>query len=261
MMPALAGISRMPYPVFLAFNALGGIAWGVGFALLGYFAGGAYQRIEKQVGTGAAIAVAVIVVAALVVWHVRRRRADRAEESAAERATEGTAPVQQPSATVPAAERPSGPAGPATADRAAGDCPAAPAEPSATQGPPAEQPTGAGPAVRAEKAVGPEPTAEQRDTQKPPPNSRPPGRGGGPTEQAARPEPPAELLAGADGRTRRRRSPGRAAAAAPLHSRLTSTPFAGLGPRVTATKATSPPGTAFSGVRACAGLRTGSRTR
>ncbi|MEE4546583.1 DedA family protein [Streptomyces sp. V4-01] len=74
MMPALAGISRMPYRTFLLFNAAGGIVWGTGFTLLGYFAGSAYQKVERTAGTAVAVVVAVIVVAAFVVWHVRRRR-------------------------------------------------------------------------------------------------------------------------------------------------------------------------------------------
>jgi membrane-associated protein len=74
LMPALAGISRMRYRTFLLFNALGGLIWGVGFTLLGYFAGSAYQKVEKTAGTAVAVTVAVVVVAAVVVWHVRRRR-------------------------------------------------------------------------------------------------------------------------------------------------------------------------------------------
>ena len=74
MMPALAGISRMPYRRFLLFNALGGLCWGVGFTLLGYFAGNAYSRIEAQVGRAFAIFIGALVVVGLVVWHFRRRR-------------------------------------------------------------------------------------------------------------------------------------------------------------------------------------------
>jgi membrane protein DedA with SNARE-associated domain len=74
MMPALAGISRMPYRRFLPFNALGGLAWGIGFTLLGYFAGSAYTRVEHQVGRVIAVLLAAVVIAALIAWHVRRRR-------------------------------------------------------------------------------------------------------------------------------------------------------------------------------------------
>ena len=77
LMPALAGMSRMPYRTFLLFNALGGLVWGVGFTLVGYFAGTAYKQVEKTAGTAVAIVVAVIVVAAAVVWEVRRHRAGR----------------------------------------------------------------------------------------------------------------------------------------------------------------------------------------
>lgn len=74
-MPALAGISRMPYRRFLVWNAIGGTVWGVGFVLLGYLAGNSWDTVASQVGTWAAVAVAVLVVLALVVWHVRSRRA------------------------------------------------------------------------------------------------------------------------------------------------------------------------------------------
>lgn len=76
-MPALAGLSHMPHHVFLLFNAAGGLVWGVGFALLGYFAGNAYGRIEHEAGQAVAIAVAAAVVVAVVVWRMRRRRAQR----------------------------------------------------------------------------------------------------------------------------------------------------------------------------------------
>ena len=76
-MPALAGTARMPYRRFLAFNAAGGLLWSITVVLVGYFAGESYARIEKLVGRGAAIVIAAVVVIALVVWQVRRRRAER----------------------------------------------------------------------------------------------------------------------------------------------------------------------------------------
>lgn len=81
MMPALAGTARMPYPRFLAFNAAGGVVWGTGVVLVGYLAGNSYQTVEKTVGRSFAIAVAVIAVSALIVWRVRRQRAEAALES------------------------------------------------------------------------------------------------------------------------------------------------------------------------------------
>ncbi len=72
-MPALAGVSRMPYPRFLAFNAAGGLVWGVGVALLGYFAGASYARVETALGRGSAILLGIILVGGLLVWHRHRR--------------------------------------------------------------------------------------------------------------------------------------------------------------------------------------------
>jgi membrane protein DedA with SNARE-associated domain len=83
-MPALAGTSGMRYRVFLPWNAVGGTAWGTAAVLGGYLAGQSYQRVEKWLGTGAAVVVGVIVLTAIVVWVVRRRRAERREEQDAD---------------------------------------------------------------------------------------------------------------------------------------------------------------------------------
>ncbi|MGT2463845.1 DedA family protein [Sinomonas atrocyanea] len=80
MMPALAGASRMPYPRFLAFNALGGAVWGTGFAVLGYIAGASYEVVAKAAGRDIAAVVGVVAVIAIVVWRVRKARADRRDE-------------------------------------------------------------------------------------------------------------------------------------------------------------------------------------
>ena len=76
-MPALAGTARMPYPKFLAYNAAGGLAWGVAVVLAGYFAGASYTRVEKALGPGAAVVVAVVALVGLGVWRVRVHRAER----------------------------------------------------------------------------------------------------------------------------------------------------------------------------------------
>jgi membrane-associated protein len=73
-MPALAGLSHMPYGRFLAWNAAGGMVWGVGVVLLGYFAGASYTRVEHLLGRGSAVLLGVLIVAGLVLWHRQRRR-------------------------------------------------------------------------------------------------------------------------------------------------------------------------------------------
>ncbi|WP_196804176.1 DedA family protein [Marmoricola sp. URHB0036] len=78
MMPGIAGLSRMRYPVFLLWNAIGGITWGITFCLVGYFAGASYEKIASTIGKGAAVLLAVLVITGLVVWRRRsKRREDR----------------------------------------------------------------------------------------------------------------------------------------------------------------------------------------
>lgn len=77
LMPALAGTARMSYRTFLLYNVVSGIVWGIGYCLLGYAAGSAYAVIERRVGTGVAIALAVVVVAGMAIWAVRRHRRSR----------------------------------------------------------------------------------------------------------------------------------------------------------------------------------------
>ena len=80
-MPALAGTARMPYRKFLPYNAAGGLLWGAGFVLLGYVAGNSYAKVEKAVGRGAALAVLALVLAALLIWRVRKHQAERRSDS------------------------------------------------------------------------------------------------------------------------------------------------------------------------------------
>jgi membrane protein DedA with SNARE-associated domain len=80
-MPFLAGTARMRYLRFLAWNAAGGLAWGVAVVLLGYAAGASYAQVEKVVGRDAAAVVAVLVAVAVVVWRVRRHRAEVRDSS------------------------------------------------------------------------------------------------------------------------------------------------------------------------------------
>ena len=82
-MPGIAGLSRMRYPTFLWWNALGGITWGVTFCLVGYYAGASYERVASGIGTVGAVVVGVLVVALVVVWRVRRHRSERGDEDEA----------------------------------------------------------------------------------------------------------------------------------------------------------------------------------
>jgi membrane-associated protein len=79
-MPGLAGLSNMRYRTFLFWNALGGLVWGVGFSLVGFFAGASYESVAKQIGRGSALVIGALVIAVVAVWLVRRRRSEAAEE-------------------------------------------------------------------------------------------------------------------------------------------------------------------------------------
>jgi membrane-associated protein len=80
-MPGIAGVSRMPYRVFLFWNALGGIAWGITFSLVGYFAGASYEKVASTIGKSSAVVLALLVIGVFVALHVRRRRREAAEDS------------------------------------------------------------------------------------------------------------------------------------------------------------------------------------
>jgi membrane-associated protein len=77
LMPAAAGAAGVRYRTFSIHNVLGGVIWGAGYSLLGYLAGSAYSVVAGRVGTGLAVIIAVIVLAAIAVWLVRRHRAGR----------------------------------------------------------------------------------------------------------------------------------------------------------------------------------------
>lgn len=80
-MPGLAGMSKLEYRRFLVANAAGGLVWGVGFTLLGYFAGTALTKVEKY-ASWAGIALVVLVVCAFLGVHVVTKRRERSLELA-----------------------------------------------------------------------------------------------------------------------------------------------------------------------------------
>jgi membrane protein DedA with SNARE-associated domain len=77
-MPALAGVAHMPYRRFLAYNAAGGLVWGVGAVMVGFLAGHSYQHVASALGQWAAIALGVLLVAAVIAWRVRKHKHDHA---------------------------------------------------------------------------------------------------------------------------------------------------------------------------------------
>ncbi len=76
-MPALAGLSHMPYRRFLAFNMAGGTIWGAAVVLAGYFAGNAYLTAAKTLGPTMTTTVLAVLTAAAAAWHLRKRATTR----------------------------------------------------------------------------------------------------------------------------------------------------------------------------------------
>jgi membrane-associated protein len=77
LVPGLAGMSGMRYRTFLAYNAAGGIVWGITFVLIGYGAGTSYAAVAKTVGVYSLAILAAVVVGVVVTVVIRRRRAHR----------------------------------------------------------------------------------------------------------------------------------------------------------------------------------------
>jgi membrane protein DedA with SNARE-associated domain len=73
----LAGINDMRFLTFFAWNALGGITWGLTYGLVGYFGGTAFTGVLESAGLAAAIVLAVAVLGGFVLVRVRERRAGR----------------------------------------------------------------------------------------------------------------------------------------------------------------------------------------
>lgn len=92
--PGLAGLSRMRYRRFFAFNALGGLVWGVGAALLGYFAGSSFLQVAQWMGRSGAIIVGVLVVVGILLWRRSRSRRHAEPQVVAEPSTRERSPGQ-----------------------------------------------------------------------------------------------------------------------------------------------------------------------
>ena len=76
--PVVAGSSHMPYGAFALWSAAGCLAWGVTFALLGYFFGESWELIERYLGrVGLITSISGLTLIALYIFITRRRRRRR----------------------------------------------------------------------------------------------------------------------------------------------------------------------------------------
>jgi membrane protein DedA with SNARE-associated domain len=73
--PAAAGVSKMPYRRFLPWSIAGGVLWGTGSAMLGYVAGGNFERVVKWMGRAGLILFGAVVLGGLGVFlYLKLRR-------------------------------------------------------------------------------------------------------------------------------------------------------------------------------------------
>ena len=73
--PIVAGVSKMHYQTFVKFNVIGGIVWGMGFPLLGYWLGSSFPWI----GDNMEVAILLIVflsLAPVAIEFIRHRRSN-----------------------------------------------------------------------------------------------------------------------------------------------------------------------------------------
>jgi membrane protein DedA with SNARE-associated domain len=73
----LAGITRMRWWPFLAWNVAGAIVWATGYGLLAYYAGKAVVDAVDRYSIYAVIVIAVLVAVGFVVHHLWQRRGAR----------------------------------------------------------------------------------------------------------------------------------------------------------------------------------------
>lgn len=72
--PVLAGVGKMKYRVFLAYNLIGGILWGIGITWLGYYLGSVVPNIDRYLWP----IIGLIIITSLLpsAWHWFSRKTD-----------------------------------------------------------------------------------------------------------------------------------------------------------------------------------------
>jgi membrane-associated protein len=74
--PIVAGVSKMHYRTFVKFNIIGGIVWGAGLTLLGYWLGNSFPWIGKNIEY-AIVLIVVISLAPVAIEFIRHRRSPK----------------------------------------------------------------------------------------------------------------------------------------------------------------------------------------
>ena len=73
--PILAGVGKMNYPTFMIYNLVGGLLWGIGMPLFGYFLGSVIPDIDRYL---IPIVVAIIILSLLPsLYHILKEKEER----------------------------------------------------------------------------------------------------------------------------------------------------------------------------------------
>ncbi|MET8677225.1 VTT domain-containing protein [Streptomyces sp. NPDC004647] len=91
--PIIAGVSRMNYRSFITFNVIGGMLWGAGVTLLGYFLG-RIDFVNKHI-EAILVAIVLLSVVPIVIEYLRARGKSKKERLAAPEPTDPQAPGQR----------------------------------------------------------------------------------------------------------------------------------------------------------------------
>jgi membrane protein DedA with SNARE-associated domain len=83
--PFVAGLTSQPARRFFPYNVPAGLIWGITFSLVGYLAGGAWERVHRLIGELSFALVALVLVFVLL-WLKRRRIAPERLAPAAQNA-------------------------------------------------------------------------------------------------------------------------------------------------------------------------------
>lgn len=77
LVPGMAGMSGMSPGRFTVANLVGGSLWATAVAVAGYLAGASYRALERRLGLGSDILLAIVVVVVVIFVRVRRRGRSR----------------------------------------------------------------------------------------------------------------------------------------------------------------------------------------
>lgn len=99
--PVMAGVARMRYRTFVAYNVAGGLLWAIGVTVLGYWLG-RFGFIRANIEL-IAVGIVLVSVQPIVIELLRNRRRDRSVSAARPAALAATPRPGTPSRTDPAA--------------------------------------------------------------------------------------------------------------------------------------------------------------